>query len=121
MRQIVNFFIVGLILWISTHAFPEYVQIDGGSTLILATLLFFVVTALVILGIVFVVIVVLDDLPTMAFVTLIVAMLLGGPIALTILSKYLNGFNVVGFWPKVLISFACAFFTISTKHQNQSD
>ena len=110
MRTLLNLVIGGLVLWAASRLFPATVQIDGTGTLILATVLIWVVSfvigllCLLIMGIGAV-------LENWLWVIIgIILVLFSEVIAMTILSNHLNGFMIVGSWPKVLLSICFSLF-----------
>ena len=112
MRTLLNLVIGGLVLWAASRLFPATVQIDGTRTLILATVLIWVVSLdigllcllIMRIGAVF---------ENWLWVIIgIILVLFSEVIAMTILSNHLNGFMVVGFWPKVLLSICFSLFRL---------
>lgn len=110
---ILNLIIDGLILFAGSKIAPAVIQIDSTGTLIWATVLLTVVTTAVGLlclavagiGVAF------DNVAWM--IIGVVAVFFSGIIALTLLSSWLPGFAVIGFWPKALICVACSVFELS--------
>ena len=105
-RQIVNFIITGLILYLAAELFPEVVIIDNMRTLIAATFLLFVAEIVVVLAIL---IFMLLSIFTQNYVGIIagfIGIFFGEILALSLLSGWLSGFMVVGFWPKFWLALA---------------
>ena len=110
---ILNLIIDGLILWAASKIAPDVVQISGFGTLVLATILLTVVTVAVgLLCIGVAGIGVACDNVLWAIIG-VVAVFFSGIIAMALLSSWLPGFAIIGFWPKVLISLCCSLFELS--------
>lgn len=118
MRTLLNFVIDGLILWAASKLFPQTVQIDGFGTLVLATLLLTVIA--VIVGLLCVLVAAIGAACDNAIWLIIgfVALLFSGVIAMTILSNNLGGFNIIGFWPKVLLSLVMSLFELRSPNRD---
>lgn len=114
MKRILNFIIVGFILWIAAKFFPPYVQIDSFGVLVLATLLIWVIE--VIIAVICVLIlaagVAIEDI-FLILIALAVA-IFAHVITFSVLSTNLAGFMVNGFWTKVVLSICCNALTISS-------
>ena len=112
---IVNLFVDGVILWAGSQLAPGTVQINGIGALIWATILFSLNTSVIVylcratsnLGLIF-------NQYAWIFASFVVV-LFSGVIALTLLSSWLPGFAIVGFWPKVLICILCSIFELGDK------
>ena len=112
---ILNLIIDGLILWAGTKIAPDVVQIEGTGTLILATVLLTVITTVVALVCVAIMgIGAACENVTWTIIGL-VAVFFSNVIAMWLLSMWLPGFAIVGFWPKVLISICCSLLELSRK------
>ena len=110
MRTLLNFVIDGLVLWAASKLFPQVVQIDGFGTLVLVTFLLAVVAVIVAALCVLVAAIGVAFDNTLWLIIGFIALLFSSVIAMTILSNNLNGFMVVGFWPKVLLSLVMYLF-----------
>ena len=112
-----NLIIGGIILWIASKIFPRTVQIADFKTLVIAIVLLSVVTVLV--AVLCYVIAIISALAGNFGTTLIsiIAVLFANVIAMYIISDYLVGFNIVGFWPKVILSICFSAFYISKQKQ----
>lgn len=119
MRQVVNFFITGVVLWAAARLFPDYVQINGWSTLVLATLLIYVIGTLLALAAAVVALAVafLSDNIAATLIVGVAIFALVQLLTLVLLDRFLSGFTVVGFWPKVLLATAISALTISAPKQ----
>lgn len=113
MRRFVNLIISGVVLWAASMLFTEQIHIKDFSTLFLSTLLMWLATVIVSLiailimkGGMFV-----ESCSWTLFGLIIYAA--SRIIALYMLDAWLPGFTVEGFWLKVLIAFACSFFSLS--------
>ena len=110
MRTILNLVIGGLVLWAASRLFPATVQINGTGTLILATVLIWVVSFAVALICILIAGIGAVFENWIWIIIGIILVFFSDIIAMTILSKNLDGFMVVGFWPKVLLSICFALF-----------
>ena len=113
MRAMLNIVINGFILWMASRLFPETVQIDGIGTLVLATFLLAIVTVAIVLLCMFVAVIGVACDNTAWFIVGFVASLFSCIIAMTILSNKLDGFMIVGLWPKVLLSICFSLFKLN--------
>ena len=122
MRQVVNFFIIGLIFWISWKAFPEYVQADGVGAILVAVVIFYAVGTLVAIFVGMLVLATILVFEKWGVLICVIVALTGGIFAefltLVVVSNVLSGFEVVGFWPKMILAFCCSVCTISVKSNN---
>ena len=112
---ILNLIIDGLILWAGTKIAPEVVQIDGFGTLVLVTILLTIVTALVALGCALTAGIGAACDNIVWTIIGVVAIFFSGIIAMSLLSNWLPGFNIVGFWPKAIIAICFSIFELSSK------
>lgn len=107
---ILNLIIDGLVLWAGTKIAPNVVQIDGFGTLVLATILLAVIT----LGVAFACVAVIGVSAACGsgtgIVIGIIAAFLSDVIAMALLSSWLPGFAIIGFWPKAIIAICFAIF-----------
>lgn len=104
MKSLLNFVLVGFILYVASCLFPETVQIDGFWTLVLATVLFEVVSLFI--GVICIVAVAIGATFKNALWIIIgiIVLLFSEVITMYALSNFLDGFTIDGFWPKVLLS-----------------
>ena len=118
MRQVVNFIITGVILAISAWWFPQYVQIDGFITLVLAALLLFVAEGLAIL-LYFALVVSATFTHFWAGIVAAISLIFMVEIfALTLVDLWLAGLVINGFWPKFFIALALSIFRIQDTSRN---
>ena len=121
MKNIINLFLGGLVLWVAWQFFPAVVQIDSFGKLVLATLLLWVITLVIDLVCVLlmgagVIGMVAGGFPGVAIILVaIVLSLFAEIIAMTILSNNLDGFTIIGFWPKLLLAICFSVFHIEPK------
>lgn len=116
MRRIFNLFMIGLIFWIGSTYFSEYLFIADMKTLIIATLFMYVLG--VIYGSLMVVSVLAITIGIGCFTTIV--LILGAfiltPLKLWLLNEYLIGFNIYGgFWTYVVLTLVIGLFTIQAK------
>ncbi|MBR1875060.1 hypothetical protein IJ798_01635 [Candidatus Saccharibacteria bacterium] len=111
-RQIVNFIITGLILYLAVELFPEVVIIDNMRTLIAATFLLFVAEIVVVFAILIFMLFSIFTQNYVGIITGFIGIFFGEILALSLLSGWLSGFMVVGFWPKFWLALALSVFKI---------
>lgn len=108
MRTIFNLFINCLVFWVSSLLFPKCVQISNFKTLVIAVVLIWLVTLMIDLcGMMATIVGVVVVNPLLAVFS-IIFVLFSDIIAMAILSSYLEGFMIVGFWPKFLLALCCS-------------
>jgi hypothetical protein len=108
-----NLIIGAIILCAASRLFPETVQVSNARTLIIAILLLALVTFLIAI-ICLILILVGVSTGSLSFTCIgIVAALFANVIAMYVISNYLPGFNIVGFWPKVLLAICFSTFRIN--------
>lgn len=118
MKQIVNFFITGLILWLAAWLFPQFVRIDGMGTLVLATLLLFIAEVVVVIAFfAFIASAALAQFWAGVLVG-ILCVFFAEIAALSLLDAWLPGLSIIGFWPKFLLAFAFSIFRIPADNYN---
>ena len=120
MRQIVNLFLSGLVIWGSSRIFPNDVIVKDLSVLISVTILLWLTTLLV-NAIGFFMMTggfLLSGFGCNWFIAGFFVMALSKVIALNLLSTFMPGFTIKGFWLTLLIAFLCSIFTISGSYQN---
>lgn len=121
MRNIINVIITFALFWLGSTYFPESAHIVDTKTLILATILmfvigyifswlFFVSCLLIPLGI-----------GCLTTIVLFLAAIIITPIKLWILTHYLPGFEVHGFWTYVVFTVALSLFTIKRPETKKSN
>lgn len=118
MKQIANFIITGVVLWLAAWLFPRYVQIDNFQTLVLASVLLFV-AEIVVLLLFFALIVSAALAQYWAGILIgILFVFFAEIVALSLLDSWLPGLNIIGFWPKFCLAFALSVFRIQDNNQN---
>ena len=118
MKQIANFLLAGIVLWLAALWFPAYVGIADFKTLVIATILLFVAEIIVVIGI-FIVIVVMALMSNWTgVITGVVAVFFAEIIALSLLDAWMPGLTIVGFWTKFLLAVALSIFRIPDTNQN---
>lgn len=123
MRQIVNLFISGLIIWGSSKIFPNDVIVEDLGALITVTILLWLTTLLVnAIGFFMMIGSLLSNGFGCSWVIAgSIVMTLSKVIALNLLSTFMPGFTINDFWLTVLIAFLCSLFTISGSYQNSNN
>lgn len=118
MRRILNFFIMGLILWVATNFFPTHVQIKNFGVLALAVILFWVIEIAITILCLF--IMAFGAAFERAFWIILSAIILIACefIAIYILDANLDGFTVIGFWPKAIIALTYSLLHIKAPSED---
>lgn len=111
-----NFFVMGATLYVAARFFPESVSIDSTKTLIIATLLLWVVTALVAIAIILVMAVAASGGNVILMVVSLVALFFSRIFALMILSAKLAGFTITGGWTYLILALVMGIFTVGNKN-----
>ena len=120
MRQIVNLFLSGLIIWGSSMIFPNDVIVKDLGVLVLVTILLWLIT-LAINAIGFFMMTggfLLSGFGCSWIIAGVIVMSLSKFMALGLLSSFMPGFTIKGFWLTLLIAFLCSLFTINGNYQN---
>ncbi|MNB72136.1 Membrane protein of unknown function [compost metagenome] len=116
-RNLINFLITGLIFWVGMTYFPEYVHIQDIKTLFLATIFMFVIgyvvqwLTMISFGLIAVGIGCITSIIMMGINIFII------PFKLWILTKYLPGFEVHGFWTYLVITVILMMFSVKARRQ----
>ena len=117
---LINLVITGAILWAAAKWFPGCVQIKDFGTLVVATLLIWLATVVIILLCPIILLAGAatdnDIVLVVAFIAICILFLFSQVIAITILSNMLDGFTVVGFWPKILISIVDSLLCVKVSY-----
>ncbi|CAG7614159.1 hypothetical protein PAECIP111802_00049 [Paenibacillus allorhizosphaerae] len=112
MRNILNLLITFFVFWVGNQYFHEYISITDTKTIILATVLMFVISFLY------------SFLLTVSFISIVVGvgclttpLLIAGSVVLTpmklwLLDKYLTGFEIHGFWTYVILTVILSIVTV---------
>jgi hypothetical protein len=112
MRKIINLLLTVLVLWVGTTYFHQYIQIDSNQTIIIASLLmvaFDIVYGWFMMASVLTSPILIGCLPLILGVIAIPFLDL---IKLQLLSNYLNGFVIHGFWTYVLLVIVLSMFKV---------
>lgn len=118
MRQILNFIITGVILYLASVYFSSVVRIADTKSLILATILLFVAEIIVVI-IIFIMMAVSFFSGNLAgVIASIFAIFFAEIIALSLVSAWLPGVEIVGFWTKFMLAFLLSVFRIPEKHDD---
>ena len=114
-RKILNFFIVGLVLWLSSLLFPEHIKFSGFPAIVLTTVLIYVVITIVMLAVFGTLALIGVEKIAVWIVCFIVFALFSGTATLLIISYLYDGFSLSGFWTAFLLSFCLSLFTTDIK------
>lgn len=120
MRNIFNFIMTMIILWVGNAYFSEYIQISDNKTILLATIFIFVIGYIYALAIGFSVLLIPVVIGCLTIIPLILMGFVLIPIKLYLLDKYLLGFNISGFWTYVVLTVMFSIFSISAKSKSES-
>ena len=113
MKDIANFILAIVILWVQSLLWGDYFRIDGLLTLLIAGVLLFVAEILVSVIMFFVMSSMLLSGRFVSFaICLISAMMLVEYFALSLLDMWLPGLAFVGFLPKIVTAFLLSLFRI---------
>lgn len=112
---IVDLFIEGIILWVASRLFPSIVHIDSTFTLVMVTLLLWLVAVIIRIGCVVVgTIGLFSGNLAMVFLS-VTAALFANVFALVYLSNHLSGFEVVGLFPAMLLALCFSICHVYTE------
>ncbi|NEN81843.1 MULTISPECIES: phage holin family protein [Paenibacillus] len=119
MRNLLNLLVTFLVFWCGNHYFNQYISISDTKTLIIATVLMFVISFIYgfLLTISFISIVV--GIGCLTTPLLIVASLVLTPIKLWLLDRYLTGFEIHGFWTYVILTIVLSVFTVKVNDKKR--
>lgn len=118
MRNILNLVVTALVFWIGNEYFHSYIAISDTKTLVIASVLMFVISWLFSLAMVLSVLLITVGIGCLTTPALILASIILTPIKLWLLDKYLYGFEIHGFWTYVLLTLVLSMFTVKVKHKN---
>ncbi|MBE1442277.1 phage holin family protein [Paenibacillus sp. OAS669] len=117
MRNLLNFLVTLLVFWIGNEYFHQYVAIKDTKTLIIASVLMFVISLLFSLAMVLSVLLITVGIGCLTTPALMLVSLILTPIKLWLLDKYLYGFEIHGFWTYVILTLVLSLFTVKVKHK----
>lgn len=119
MRNIFNFLVTLCVLWAGRKFFGEYIQINDTQTLMIATIFMFVIGWIfnVLLGLSALLIPV--GIGCITIIPLILAAFVLTPIKLMLLSRYLDGFMINGFWAYLALTAILSIFTIGSSSSSK--
>ena len=115
MRQIMNFFLTGLVIWLAAKFFPNSVYVAGIGTLAVITFSLYLVQLVIVVACF---IMIAFSLFTQNWIGIIIGfftMIFAEVIAIGILSNQMDGFYVNGFFAQVLLAFAISCFQIPSR------
>ncbi len=126
MRQILNFFITCFVLWASAWLFPGCVRFDGYGTLVLVTLLFYLIEsiiALVCFGFVWMSLLANRNMTKGGLVATVIILILVVAISgfgtLLLIDWFIDGFWISNIGVAFLLAVAISIFSINPpKNQN---
>ncbi|MEK8127145.1 phage holin family protein [Paenibacillus filicis] len=118
MKNVLNFIVTVLVFWIGKEYFSEYVSITDTKTLLIASVLMFVISFLYGLAMVFSLLLIPVGIGCLTTPALMLASLILTPIKLWLLNQYLGGFAIHGFWTYVVITIVLSMFTVKVKSKH---
>ncbi|WP_179280982.1 phage holin family protein [Paenibacillus sp. XY044] len=118
MRNILNFLVTFLVFWVGNQYFNQYISITDTKTLVIASLLMFIISLLFSLAMVLSVMLITVGIGCLTTPALIIASIVLTPIKLWLLDKYLNGFEIHGFWTYVILTIVLSIFTAKVKERH---
>lgn len=119
MRSTLNLLITFLVFWFGSHYFNEYISISDTATLILATVLMFVISFIYGFLLAASMISIVVGIGCLTTPLLIAASLVLTPIKLWLLDMYLPGFEINGIWTYVILTIILSIFTVKVKRNNE--
>ena len=111
MRRILNFLITALVLFLAGKFFPANVWTESFGWLMLTTLLIWVVSSAIALLFVIVTVAGIYYESAAWVIVSIIGILFSTTITILLLSKWLSGFHVSGFWTALLLSLVISIFS----------
>ncbi|WP_411830229.1 phage holin family protein [Paenibacillus alba] len=115
MRNLLNLLVTLIVFWIGSEYFSQYISIADTKTLILASILMFVISFLYSLMLAASMLSIVVGIGCLTTPLLILASIILTPIKLWLLDRYLSGFEVHGFWTYVVLSVVLSIFTTKVK------
>ncbi|MBP1995511.1 phage holin family protein [Paenibacillus eucommiae] len=115
MRNILNFLVMVLVFWIGNQYYSQYIAISDTKTLILASVLMFLISFLYSLLMAASILSIVVGIGCLTTPVLILASLVLTPIKLWLLDRYLSGFEIHGFWTYVILTVLLSIFTVKVK------
>ncbi|MCS7460855.1 phage holin family protein [Paenibacillus doosanensis] len=115
MKNLLNLLMTVAVFWIGNEYFHPYLSIQDGRTLIIASVLMFVISFLFSLAMVLSVMLITVGIGCLTTPALMLASVILTPIKLWLLDKYLDGFAVHGFWTYVILTIVLSIFTVKVK------
>ncbi|MEF3308658.1 phage holin family protein [Paenibacillus sp. GYB004] len=115
MRNILNLLVTLIVFWVGNQYFNEYLSIADTKTLVIASVLMFVISFLFSLAMALSVMLIVVGVGCLTTPALILASIVLTPIKLWLLDKYLGGFEIHGFWTYVLLTIVLSIFTVKVK------
>lgn len=118
MRNILNFLVTFLVFWIGNEYFNPYLSITDTKTLLIASLLMFLISLLFSLAMVMSVMLITVGIGCLTTPALMLASIVLTPIKLWLLDKYLYGFEIHGLWTYVILTSVLSLFTVKVKERH---
>ncbi|WP_168928895.1 phage holin family protein [Paenibacillus dokdonensis] len=119
MRNLLNLLVTFLVFWCGSQNFNQYISISDTQTLILATVLMFVISFIYVFLLTVSMISIVIGIGCLTTPLLVAASLVLTPIKLWLLDKYLTGFEIHGFWTYVILAIILSIFTVKVKSNKE--
>ncbi len=114
------FLVTLLVFWAGNEYFSQYVSVADTKTLLIASVLMFIISFLYGLALVFSVILIPLGIGCLTLPALMLAALVLTPLKLWLLNQYLPGFEIHGFWTYVILTIVLSIFTVEVKKDRHS-
>ena len=115
MKKIIDFILIFIVFWIGNEYFSQSISIKDIQTLIIATLFMFLIGWLYCLLFIISTVSIGCLIGCLTTPILYLGLFILTPIKLWLLTKYLPGFEVHGFWTYVLLTVTFSIFSSVTQ------
>ena len=127
MMQVLNFFIIYFVFWVSARIGPSYVHFDTSGDMVRTTLLCYLLLTMAALIMMIGIIKNRSRISALAgrelaifIIALIVLMTIVGFLALLLAEYAISGFSITGFIPTLLVAFAISISSVHVKIKTES-
>lgn len=111
-RWIVNCIITGVVFWIASMLFPSVIVITGKYTILEAAVILGFCEIAVLLIIFLMALFTFFTGNWIGIICAFISVFFAEIVALSLLSAWLPGLTIIGFWPKFLLALALSIFRI---------
>lgn len=112
MRQVVNFLLTAVTLYLSAILLPNSVYIKDFKTLFIASVMLFIAEAVSVFVIFMLILAMILNTNLAGLLVSILAIFFVEIIALSLLDMWLPDLMIIGLWPKIVIAFILSFLRI---------